>query len=96
MSLSAWLFWADGGFHRRPRAVYAYAVGIVMNMFWDPVVLGFGASRIGLGVCVGLISALIGCYREFTVVNPAAGHFVKPCFGLAGVLALVNLRLASI
>ncbi|KAL9668768.1 hypothetical protein QQ045_006308 [Rhodiola kirilowii] len=96
MSLSAWLFWADGGFHKRPRAFYMYAAGIVMNIFWDPIVLGFGASRVGLGVCVGLISALIGCYRQFNGVNPAAGHLVKPCFGLVGVLALVNLRLASI
>uniref|UniRef100_A0A7N0UHH8 Uncharacterized protein n=1 Tax=Kalanchoe fedtschenkoi TaxID=63787 RepID=A0A7N0UHH8_KALFE len=96
MSLSAWLFWADGGFHKRPRAFYLYAAGILLNMLWDPLVLGFGASRLGLGVCVGMISALIGCYRHFSAVNPAAGHLVKPCFGLYGILALVNLRLACI
>ncbi|KAK9281143.1 hypothetical protein L1049_004037 [Liquidambar formosana] len=96
MGLSAWLFWADGGFHRKPRAFHLYVAWLVLHMAWEPIVLEKGASRAGLAVCVAMIGALVGCSRNFREVNQIAGDLGKPCLALAGFLGFVNLKLACL
>ncbi|KAL0371424.1 UNVERIFIED_CONTAM: Translocator protein [Sesamum angustifolium] len=49
--LSAWLVWADGGFHRNPTALILYLGQLAISLGWYPVVLGAGAIRVGLSWC---------------------------------------------
>ncbi|TMW91757.1 hypothetical protein EJD97_013928 [Solanum chilense] len=93
MGLSAWLVWAEGGFHRQPMAIILYLTQLGLSLAWDPVVFKAGATRTGLGLCVALFGVLIGCFRAFKNVNPIAGDLVKPCFGWAVLLSLANLKL---
>lgn len=94
MGLSAWLVWADGGFHRYPTAMLLYLCQLALSLAWDPVVFKAGATRAGLVLCVGLLGALVGCSRKFKNVNPIAGDLVKPCLGWALLLSATNLKLA--
>lgn len=93
MGLSAWLVWAEGGFHRKPMALFLYLSQLGLSLAWDPVVFKAGATRIGLVLCVALFGVLIACVRSFKNVNPIAGDLVKPCLGLAVLLSLANLKL---
>ncbi|OIT35581.1 translocator protein-like protein [Nicotiana attenuata] len=104
MGLSAWLVWADGGFHRQPMAMLLYLSQLGLSLAWDPVVFkGRGHSKgqnltlyttkIGLVLCMALFGVLIACARAFKSVNPIAGDLVKPCLGWAVLLSLANLKL---
>ncbi|KAI5680428.1 hypothetical protein M9H77_01655 [Catharanthus roseus] len=93
MGLSAWLVWADGGFHKQPYALFLYLGQMVLGLAWDPIVFRIGASRVGMVMCVALFGALVGCVRMFRTVNPIAGDLVKPCLLWALVLSVVNLKL---
>ncbi|KAK7259347.1 hypothetical protein RIF29_24951 [Crotalaria pallida] len=93
MGISAWMVWADGGFHRNPVALLLYVAQILLTVLWDPLVFGLGATRVGLMVCLGLSAALFGCMRVFGQVNPVAGDLIKPCFAWSAFLSIVNLKL---
>lgn len=93
MNLSAWLVWAVGGFHRKPTALYLYLAQLGLSLAWNQIVLGAGASRIGLLVCLAMFGAVVGCYRMFKEVNPIAGDLTKPCLAWTAFLAIVNLKL---
>ncbi|CAN4093088.1 unnamed protein product [Withania somnifera] len=93
MGLSAWLVWAEGGFHRQPMAMLLYLSQLGLSLAWDPVVLKAGATRVGLVLCMALFGLLIACVRAFRNVNPIAGDLVKPCLGWAVLLSLANLKL---
>lgn len=93
MGLSAWLVWAEGGFHRNPTALLLYLGQVALGLAWDPVVFRAGANRIGLVLCVALFGALVGCVRSFRSMNPIAGDLVKPCLLWALLLSLVNFKL---
>ncbi|KAK1320002.1 hypothetical protein QJS10_CPB04g00825 [Acorus calamus] len=93
MGLSAWLVWAEGGFRRRPVMAGLYLAQLALGLLWGPVVFGLGAVRVGLGVCVGLFVALLGCAQGFREVNPIAGDLVKPCLAWVSFLALLNYKL---
>ncbi|XP_059645895.1 translocator protein homolog [Cornus florida] len=93
MGLSGWLVWADGGFHRKPMALALYASQLGLTLAWGPIVLGMGAIRVGLMVCLAIIGTLVGCSRIFGEVNSIAGDLVKPCLAWAGFLTIVNLKL---
>ncbi|XP_030461390.1 translocator protein homolog [Syzygium oleosum] len=95
MGLSAWLVWAEGGFHRRPVALPLYLAQLGLALAWGPVVFGLGAGRVGLAVAAGMVAAMVGCYKTFGEVNPIAGDLVKICFAWAGLLSVVNLKLVS-
>ncbi|KAI6695749.1 hypothetical protein NL676_023459 [Syzygium grande] len=95
MGLSAWLVWAEGGFHRRPVALSLYLAQLGLALAWGPVVFGLGAGRVGLAVAAGMVAAMVGCYKTFGEVNPIAGDLVKICFAWAGLLSVVNLKLVS-
>ncbi|KAK3007864.1 hypothetical protein RJ639_014593 [Escallonia herrerae] len=93
MGLSAWLVWAEGGFHKEPMAVALFLSQLALSLAWDPVVFTAGATRVGLVVCLALFGVLAGCSRMFRKVNPIAGDLVKLSLAWAGFLALVNLNL---
>lgn len=95
MGLSAWLVWAEGGFHRRPAALPLYLAQLGLALAWGPVVFGLGAGRVGLAMAAGMVAAMVGCYKTFGEVNPIAGDLVKICFAWAGLLSVVNLKLVS-
>ncbi|KAK4355685.1 hypothetical protein RND71_024656 [Anisodus tanguticus] len=93
MGLSAWLVWAEGGFHRQPMAMLLYLSQLGLSLAWDPVVFQAGATKVGLVLCMALFGVLIACARAFKNVNPIAGDLVKPCLGWAVLLSLANLKL---
>ena len=96
MGLSAWLVWAEGGFHRRTHVLYLYWAQLGLSLIWDLVVFGAGSSWAGLILCMGMFGALVGCYKAFKEVNPIAGAVLKPCLAWTAFLALVNLKLVFI
>uniref|UniRef100_A0A5B6ZXV2 Putative TSPO(Outer membrane tryptophan-rich sensory protein)-related n=1 Tax=Davidia involucrata TaxID=16924 RepID=A0A5B6ZXV2_DAVIN len=96
MGLSAWLVWAEGGFHQKPTALALYVGQLGLSLAWYPIVFGMGATRVGLMVCLAMFGALAGCARIFGEVNPIAGDMVKPCLAWVGFLAVVNLKLVDL
>ncbi|XP_031120739.1 translocator protein homolog [Ipomoea triloba] len=96
MGLSAWLVWAEGGFHRHPVAMLLYVCQLGLSLAWDPVVFKAEATRIGMALCVALFGSLLGCSMVFKNVNPIAADLVKPCLGSALLLAVANLKLVYI
>ncbi|KDP28137.1 hypothetical protein JCGZ_13908 [Jatropha curcas] len=93
MGLSAWLVWAEGGFHKKPRAISLYLAQLGLGLAWDPIVFRMGATWVGLLACLAMFGAIVGCSRQFKEVNPIAGDLVKPCLAWAAFLAIVNLKL---
>lgn len=93
MGLSAWLVWAEGGFHKKPRAAAMYMAQLGLSLAWDPIMFRMGASRVGLIVCLALLLSVYQCFRAFKNVNPIAGALVKPCLAWVGFLSAVNLKL---
>ncbi|KAE9593820.1 hypothetical protein Lalb_Chr18g0047121 [Lupinus albus] len=93
MGISAWMVWADGGFHTNPVALLLYLAQILFTLLWDPLVFGLGATRVGLMVCLGLFGALSGCMHVFRQLNSVAGDFTKPCLACAAFLSVVNVKL---
>lgn len=96
MGLSAWMVWADGGFHRYPTALMLYLAQLLLTLLWDPVVFGAGATRVGLVLCLGMFGATVGCYRMFGQVNPISSGLIKPCLAWAAFLSIVNLKLVFV
>lgn len=93
MGLSAWMVWAEGGFHRYPMALLLCLAQLLFTVLWDPVVFGAGATRVGMIVCLGMFGSLIGCMRAFRQVNHVAGDLIKPCLAWTAFLFIVNLKL---
>ncbi|KAJ4727654.1 translocator protein-like [Melia azedarach] len=93
MSLSAWLVWAEGGFHKNPTALYLYLAQMGLSLAWDPIVFHLEAHWVGLVLSLATVGALVGCSRVFKEVNPTASDMVKPCLARAALLTLVNLKL---
>ncbi|KAM7276693.1 hypothetical protein ACFE04_018559 [Oxalis oulophora] len=87
MGLSAWLVWAEGGFHNNPTALSLYLAQFGLSLVWNPITLWMGASWVGLVVCLGMFGALAGCCRVFRQVNPIAADLVKMCLAWAAFLA---------
>ncbi|CAK7356829.1 unnamed protein product [Dovyalis caffra] len=93
MGLSAWLVWAEGGFHGNPTALYLYLAQLVLISAWDPTVFQMAPPWVGLLVCLAAFGTVVGCSRQFKELNPIAGNLVKPCLAWASLLAIVNLKL---
>ncbi|EEF30518.1 peripheral-type benzodiazepine receptor, putative [Ricinus communis] len=93
MGLSAWLVWAEGGFHKKPAALSFYLAQLGLGLIWDPIVFRMDATWVGLVVCLAMFGSLVGCSRQFKEVNPIAGDLVKPSLTWAAFLAIVNLKL---
>ena len=93
LGVSAWLVWAVGGFHQNPTALSLYLAQLGLSLVWDPIVLGSGASWVGLAVCSATFWALVGCFRICKEVNPTAGDIIAPCLAWTAFLAIVNFTL---
>nr|XP_043608934.1 translocator protein homolog [Erigeron canadensis] len=91
MGLSAWLVWAEGGFHENPSAMGVYLSQLGLSLAWDPVFFKMEAARTGLFVCLGHFTSLFYCYKMFGRVNRTAGDLVKLCLVWSSFLTLVNL-----
>uniref|UniRef100_A0A1J3H3H3 Translocator protein-like protein n=1 Tax=Noccaea caerulescens TaxID=107243 RepID=A0A1J3H3H3_NOCCA len=94
MGLAAWLVWVDGGFHKKPNALYLYLAQFMLCLLWDPVTFRIGSGIVGLVVWLGQSAALVGCYKAFNEISPVAGNLVKPCLAWAVFVAAVNVKLA--
>ncbi|CAH8320742.1 unnamed protein product [Eruca vesicaria subsp. sativa] len=88
MGLAAWLVWVDGGFHRKPNALYLYFAQFMLCLVTFMVGSGLAA---GLAVWLGQSAALFGCYKAFNGISPVAGNIVKPCLAFAAFVAAVNI-----
>lgn len=95
MGLSAWLVWAEAGFHGPATAALPLLVitQLMLGLLWGPVVLGLGAIRLGLVFGLALVAALYGCVMGFRDVNPLAGELVVPCIAWAVLLVVMNYGL---
>ncbi|CAB4293298.1 unnamed protein product [Prunus armeniaca] len=93
MGLSAWLVWADGGFHAQSNAFVLYIAQVSLSILWGPVLLAAGAAWLGLAICLMNFGALFACYKCFRCVNPFAKDLVKPYLAWAACLAIVNCKL---
>ncbi|XP_038978871.1 translocator protein homolog [Phoenix dactylifera] len=93
MGLSAWLVWAEGGFHRQPTTLPLFVAQLLLGLFWGPLVFRLGATRMGLAVCITLFATLFACSQSFHRVNPIAGDLVKPCLAWVSFLAMFNYKL---
>ncbi|KAJ4768153.1 Translocator protein like [Rhynchospora pubera] len=91
-SLAAWLFWAKGGFHRRPTDLLFYLVQLLLLLMWGPAVFRLGNARLGVAVAVAMSVSLFGCARCFRRVNPSAGDIVVPCLAWALFLAMFSYK----
>ncbi|KAJ0259065.1 Translocator protein [Hirschfeldia incana] len=94
MGLAAWLVWVDGGFHRKPNALYLYLSQFTLCLLWGPVTFLLGSGLAGLVVWLGQSAALFGCYKAFNEISPVAGNLVKLCLACAAFVAAVNVKLA--
>ncbi|KAG9444575.1 hypothetical protein H6P81_015915 [Aristolochia fimbriata] len=93
MSLSAWLVWAEGGFHQQSAALPLFLAQFLLGQIWAPIVFRSGATAAGLAVCICLFLTLYGCSKTFKRINPIAADLVKPCLAWAGFLGLMNFKL---
>ncbi|KAF4355175.1 translocator protein homolog [Cannabis sativa] len=93
MGFSAWLFWADGGFHAQPDSLPLYIAQVSLGLVWDPLVLVMGQTWLGLVFGLIHFGTLFACYRTFRRVNPFAKDLAKPCLAWAFYLTLVNFKL---
>ncbi|XP_008800837.2 translocator protein homolog [Phoenix dactylifera] len=93
MGLSAWLVWAEGGFHSQATTLPLFLAQFLLGLFWGPLVFRLGATRVGLVVCIILLAALFACSRSSRRVNPIAGNLMKLCLAWVSFLAVFNYTL---
>lgn len=93
MGLSAWLVWAEGGFHGPVTTLPLVVAQLFLGLSWGPIVFAHGATRLGLAVGVALVVALYGCYLGFRQVNPIASDLVKPSIVWVMFLVIMNYSL---
>ncbi|GAB2300659.1 hypothetical protein Dimus_034693, partial [Dionaea muscipula] len=93
MGLSAWIVWAEGGFHRDPAVLVPYLCLLGLGLAWDPVVFWLGANWAGLAVAAAAAGAILRWSAVARRVNPMAADLIMPCLAWTGFLAFVNLKL---
>lgn len=93
MGFCAWLFWVDGGFHRRPTALAFFLSYLALSLAWDPIVFGLNAPWVGLVVSWAMLGALTACHMIFKEVNPIAGYLVAASMIWAVFVICLNLKL---
>ncbi|ERN02187.1 hypothetical protein AMTRI_Chr02g265430 [Amborella trichopoda] len=94
MGLSSWLIWVEGGYHKNPQALTAYAIQLFLGLMWAPLMFGFGAPKIALVDLVALLLAMLAFFKHSSGVNPIAADLVKPCFLWVGFVSLVTFNYA--
>ncbi|XP_022138228.1 translocator protein homolog [Momordica charantia] len=90
IGLSAWLVWADGGFHGNSTALPLYIAHLALSVVWNPLVLVIRAVLLAFLFCVLDFITLFACYRSFKRVNPFAKDLIKPCLASTAYLSAVT------
>ncbi|XP_062110869.1 translocator protein homolog [Humulus lupulus] len=93
MGVSAWLVWAEGGFHRRSDVVYLYWAQLGLSLLWDLLVFWAGLSWPGMVLVMAMFGSQVACYKAFKEVNPLSSQVLKPCLAWTAFLTILNLRL---
>nr|GEV56970.1 translocator protein homolog [Tanacetum cinerariifolium] len=88
MGLSAWLVWAEDGFHENPSAMGFYLGQLGLSLSWDPLFFKMNAVKAGLFVCLAQMATMFNCHRMFGKANRTAGDLVKLCLVWSGLLTL--------
>nr|XP_043638415.1 translocator protein homolog [Erigeron canadensis] len=91
MGLSAWLVWAESGFHRKPMAIIMYLGQLGLGLAWDMIFLKNGPNQMALAMSFGQLITIFLCSQMFSRINPIAGDLVKLCMVWSGFLTSVNL-----
>ncbi|KVH94478.1 translocator protein homolog [Cynara cardunculus var. scolymus] len=91
MGLSAWLVWAESGFHRTPSAIVMYLAQLGFSLAWNPIFFKMDAIRVALAVNLAQMATIFSCSHMFGRLNPIAGDLVKLCLVWTGYLTVVNL-----
>ncbi|KAL8262196.1 hypothetical protein R6Q59_026245 [Mikania micrantha] len=91
MGLSAWLVWAESGFHRTPMAIVVYLGQLGLGLAWNYIFFNKGPTQTGLVVSFGQLITLFACCQMFSWINPISGDMVKLCLVWTGFLTSVNL-----
>ncbi|WOL03309.1 hypothetical protein Cni_G12029 [Canna indica] len=93
LGLSAWLVWADGGFHGRSEALPLYLAELVMALAWAPLLFSAGFTRPAMAVCMAHFVVLFLLSQSFRHVNPIAADLIKPYLAWVSFLAVFNYKL---
>ncbi|KAK9067691.1 hypothetical protein SSX86_011802 [Deinandra increscens subsp. villosa] len=92
MGLSAWLVWAESGFHRTPMSIVMYLAQLGFGLAWNHIFFKTGpTNQIGLAASVGQLVTIFLCSQLFSRINPISGDLVKLCLLWTGFLMSVNL-----
>ncbi|XP_071741353.1 translocator protein homolog [Rutidosis leptorrhynchoides] len=91
MGLSAWLVWAESGFHRKPMAMVMYLAHLGFSLAWETNFFKMGPTQMGLAMSLGQMVTILSCSCMFSRINPIAGDLVKLCLVWTGFLMSVNL-----
>ncbi|MFS7944566.1 hypothetical protein Hanom_Chr06g00513711 [Helianthus anomalus] len=91
MGLSAWLVWAESGFHRKPMAMVMYLAQLGLGLAWNKIFFKTGPTQMGLAMSLGQLVSILICSQMFSRINPIAGDIVKLCLVWTGFLTSVNL-----
>ncbi|RVW54532.1 Translocator protein-like [Vitis vinifera] len=87
MGLSAWLVWAEGGFHKSHRSP-AFRSPARLELDPRPDCVRIRRDSGGVGGMHGTVWGLGRCARMFREVNPIAGDLVKPCLAWTAMWVL--------
>ncbi|KAI3805917.1 hypothetical protein L1987_21805 [Smallanthus sonchifolius] len=91
MGLSAWLVWAESGFHRTPMAIVMYLTQLGLGLAWNHIFFKTGPTQTGLAVSFGQLVTIFACSQMFSRINPISGDLVKLCLVWIWFLTSVNL-----
>lgn len=90
MAVAAWLVWKRDGWR---RAMWLYAVQLLLNAAWTPIF--FGAHQIGwaLADIIALWLAILLTLRAFFRVSKVAGWMLVPYLAWVTFAAFLNFTL---
>ncbi|KAK1412517.1 hypothetical protein QVD17_33834 [Tagetes erecta] len=91
MGLSAWLVWAENGFHQSPMAIIMYLAQLGLGLAWNNIFFKTGPTQMGLAVSFGQLVTIFICSQLFSRINPISGDLVKLCLVWTGFLTSINL-----
>lgn len=91
MGLSAWLVWAESGFHRSPMAIVMYLAQLGLGLAWNNIFFKTGPNQMALAVSFGQLVTIFLCSHMFSRINPISGDLVKLCLVWTGFLTSINL-----
>jgi benzodiazapine receptor len=91
MGTSAWLVWRERYHRGRNLALVAYAVQLLLNAAWAPLLFGARDLGAGLLVMVALWVAVAWTLRAFATVRAAAAWLTVPYLGWLSFAVVLHL-----